>query len=114
MNLQMDAECERRAQLTQSTGEMEAAINIADGRKQEAVFEAEGQHQSAILRVHGNIESLELINKAAEGIDQKTMTLQYFDTLKELGQGEVTKFILPIEYTSMLDGFIGGIKKTDK
>ncbi|MEN8242912.1 MAG: SPFH domain-containing protein [Chloroflexota bacterium] len=114
MNRQMSAERERRAQVTQSTGEMEAAINIADGQKQAAILEADGQRQSAILRAQGYAESLELIFKAAEGIDQKTMTLQYFDTLKELGQGDATKFIFPMEFTSMMEGFIGGKKKAGK
>jgi regulator of protease activity HflC (stomatin/prohibitin superfamily) len=114
MNRQMSAERERRAQVTQSTGEKEAAINIADGQKQAAILEADGQRQSAILRAKGYAESLELIFKAAAAIDQKTMTLQYFDTLKELGQGEATKFIFPMEFTSMMESFIDGKKKTGK
>jgi regulator of protease activity HflC (stomatin/prohibitin superfamily) len=106
MNRQMAAERERRAQVTQSTGEKEASINIADGKKQAAILEADGQRQSAILRAQGYAESLELIFKAAEGIDEKTMTLQYFDALKEMGQGASTKFIFPMEFTSMLKDFI--------
>ncbi len=107
MNRQMSAERERRAQVTQSTGEKEAAINIADGKKQAAILEAEGQRQSAILRAQGYAESLELIFKAAAGIDQKTMTLQYFEALKEIGKGASTKYIFPMEFTSLLEGFIG-------
>jgi len=108
MNRQMSAERERRALVTQSTGEKEAAINIADGKKQATILEAEGDRQSAILRAEGYSESLRLIFKAAEGIDQKTMTLQYFETLKGLGQGDSTKFIFPLEFTSMLENFVGG------
>ena len=33
------------------------------------------------------------------------MMLQYFDTLKALGAGPSTKFIFPMEFTSMLQGF---------
>jgi regulator of protease activity HflC (stomatin/prohibitin superfamily) len=114
MNRQMSAERERRAQVTQSTGEKEAAINIADGKKQAAILEAEGDRQSSILRAEGYSESLRLIFKAAEGIDQKTMTLQYFETLKGLGKTEATKFIFPMEFTSMLENFIGGSLPTKK
>jgi regulator of protease activity HflC (stomatin/prohibitin superfamily) len=114
MNRQMSAERERRALVTQSTGQKEAEINIADGKKQAAILEAEGQRQSAILRAQGYAESLQLIFKAAEGIDQKTMTLQYFETLKGLGQGEATKFIFPMEFTSLLENFVGGSKPTNK
>jgi len=111
MNRQMSAERERRAQVTQSTGEKEASINIADGKKQAAILEAEGMKQSAILRAEGYAEALERIFKAAEGIDHKTMTLQYFDTLKELGAGASTKYIFPMEFTSLLEGFIRGDKQ---
>jgi regulator of protease activity HflC (stomatin/prohibitin superfamily) len=106
MNRQMSAERERRAQVTQSTGEKEASINIADGKKQAAILEAEGQKQSAILKAEGYAEALERIFKAAEGIDQKTMTLQYFEALKEIGQGASTKYIFPMEFTSLLGDFI--------
>ena len=111
MNRQMSAERERRAQVTQSTGEKEASINIADGKKQAAILEAEGQKQSAILRAEGYAEALERIFKAAEGIDQKTMTLQYFEALKEMGQGASTKFIFPLEFTSLMTDFIRNKEK---
>jgi hypothetical protein len=35
------------------------------------------------------------------------MTLQYFDTLKEMGQGASTKYIFPMEFTSMIEKFVG-------
>jgi hypothetical protein len=35
------------------------------------------------------------------------MTLQYFETLKGLGAGPSTKYIFPMEFTSMLDNFLG-------
>ncbi|MEJ2487234.1 MAG: SPFH/Band 7/PHB domain protein [Anaerolineales bacterium] len=108
MNRQMSAERERRAQVTQSTGEKEASINIADGKKQAAILEAEGLKQSAILKAEGYAEALERIFNAAQGIDQKTMTLQYFETLKEMGAGSSTKYIFPMEFTSLLEGFIRG------
>jgi regulator of protease activity HflC (stomatin/prohibitin superfamily) len=108
MNRQMSAERDRRAQVTASTGEAEAAINIADGKKRAAILEAEGDKQAAILRAEGYKEALQRIFEAAQGIDQKTMTLQYFETLKDLGEGPSTKFIFPMEFTSMLSNFIGG------
>jgi len=35
------------------------------------------------------------------------MTLQYFETLKDMGSGASTKFIFPMEFTSLLENFIG-------
>ena len=108
MNRQMSAERERRAQVTQSTGEKEASINIADGKKQAAILEAEGKKQSAILEAEGYAEALERIFNAAQGIDQKTMTLQYFEALKDMGASPSTKYIFPLEFTSLLKGFMSG------
>lgn len=111
MNRQMSAERDRRAQVTASTGEKEAAINIAAGNKQASILEAEGDRQSAILRSEGYAEALNKIFAAAEKIDQKTLTLQYFETLKEIGKGESTKYIIPMEFTSLIGNFIDGQKK---
>ena len=40
------------------------------------------------------------------GIDANTLSLQYFDTLKALGDSSSTKFIFPMEFTNMLSPFI--------
>jgi hypothetical protein len=34
------------------------------------------------------------------------MTLQYFDTLKSLGSGASTKFIFPLEFTSLIENVL--------
>lgn len=122
MNRQMSAERIRRAVVTESTGTREAAINVAEGEKQAAILMAEGQRQAAILEAEGQKQAqvlkaegfsvaLEKIFAAAKIIDQKTMTLQYFETLKDLGQGASTKFIFPMEFTSMLENFVKGKEK---
>ena len=42
----------------------------------------------------------------ARTADARTMSLQYFETLKQLGEGAATKFIFPMEFTSMLQSFV--------
>jgi len=122
MNRQMSAERIRRAVVTESTGTREAAINVAEGEKQAAILraegskqgsilEAEGQRQAQELKAQGYARALENIFAAAKEIDQKTMTLQYFDALKTIGQGASTKYIFPMEFTSMLENFVNGGKK---
>jgi len=122
MNKQMSAERIRRAVVTESTGTREAAINVAEGEKQAAILKAEGGKQSAILEAEGQKQAqvlkaegfavaLEKIFASASTIDQKTMTLQYFETLKTVGQGASTKFIFPMEFTSMLTDFVKGKEK---
>ncbi|MEZ0396436.1 MAG: SPFH domain-containing protein [Anaerolineales bacterium] len=122
MNRQMSAERVRRAVVTESTGTREAAINVAEGekqaailkaegQKQAAILEAEGQRQAQILRAEGFSTALEKIFAVAKTVDQKTMTLQYFDTLKALGSGAATKFIFPLEFTSLVEQFAKGKEK---
>ncbi|MBT3321802.1 MAG: SPFH/Band 7/PHB domain protein [Anaerolineae bacterium] len=119
MNRQMTAERVRRAVVTESLGTKEAEVTVAEGKKQAAILEAEGMKQAAVLEAEGQKAAQELkaagyasalsnIFASAKEIDQKTMTLQYFDTLKEMGQGESTKYIFPMEFTSMIQKFIGG------
>jgi regulator of protease activity HflC (stomatin/prohibitin superfamily) len=122
MNRQMSAERIRRAVVTESTGTREAAVNVADGERQAAILRAEGEKQSAILvaegerqaqllRAEGFANALEKIYSAASTVDQKTMTLQYFETLKNIGASPATKYIFPMEFTSMLTNFMKGTEK---
>ena len=122
MNRQMTAERNRRALVTESTGQREAAINVADGEKQSNILRAEGEKQSAILRAEGERQSqllraegfsaaLDKIYSVAQNVDQRTMTLQYFETLKSMGLSPSTKFIFPMEFTSMLEHFVKGSDK---
>ncbi|HEY5983991.1 MAG TPA: SPFH domain-containing protein [Anaerolineales bacterium] len=122
MNRQMSAERIRRAVVTESTGTREAAINVADGDKQSNILKAEGQKQAAILNAEGERQAQQLkaegfaialqkIFETAKGVDQNTMTLQYFEALKRIGDGASTKYIFPLEFTSMVEKYLSGDKK---
>jgi regulator of protease activity HflC (stomatin/prohibitin superfamily) len=113
MNRQLAAERVRRAVVTESLGTREAAINVADGQKQSAILEAEGTRQAQVLNAEGYAQALENIFKAAKGVDSKTITLQYFETLKKLGEGASTKYIFPMEFTSMMQDFLKGRDKKE-
>ncbi len=122
MNRQMSAERNRRALVTELTGQREAAINVADGEKQSAILRADGEKQSSILRAEGERQAqllraegfanaLVKIFEAARTVDPKTMTLQYFETLKSIGNSPATKYIFPMEFTGMLESFIQSRKE---
>ena len=106
MNRQLSAERTRRAVITESEGSRQAAINVAEGQKQSEILKAEGERQAAILRAEGFSLALTRIFQAATGIDQKTMSLQYLEALKALGAGPATKFVIPMEFTKLLDPFM--------
>jgi len=61
-----------------------------------------------VLRAQGYAEALQKIQDVATGVGTNTMTLQYVEALKEIGAGDSTKIVLPVELTRML-GNIGGM-----
>ena len=118
MTRQMSAERTRRAVVTEAEGSKQAAVTVAEGNKQAAILNAEGNKQAAILSAEGNRQAailnaegfalaLQRIFETAQGLDANTMSLQYLEALKELGASEATKFIIPLELSSLLGGVAG-------
>ena len=115
MTRQMSAERTRRAVVTEADGAKQAAITVAEGNKQSTILNAEGEKQGAILRAEGERQSallraegfangLEAVFRVASTVDGKTMSLQYLDALKQLGASDATKFVIPVEFVSLLAG----------
>ena len=113
MTRQMSAERMRRSMVLEADGEREAAITVAEGQKQSEILKAEGakqaeilkaegDQQAAVLRANGFADALQRIQDTATGLGGNTMTLQYMDALKEMAAGESTKFILPMEMTTLM------------
>ena len=102
-----ESEGQRQAQINRAEGEKQSAILKAEGERQAEILQAEGDQQAAILRAEGFSSALDKVYQVANTVDVKTMSLQYFDTLKSLGSSPATKFIFPMEFTSMLQPFLG-------
>ena len=118
MEREKSAEAIKTAEITESEGQRQSQINVAEGEKQAAILRAEGNRaseilsaegdqQAAVLRAEGFSTALDRIYQVANTIDAKTMSLQYFETLKSIGESPSTKFIFPMEFTSMLQPFLG-------
>lgn len=124
MHRQMSAERVRRAVVTEAQGTRQSAITVAEGDKQASILKAEGarqaeiliaegDQQAAVLRAEGFSAALDKIYSVAQKIDANTLSLQYFDTLKQLGASESTKFIFPMEFTNLLSPFIKMANRRD-
>jgi regulator of protease activity HflC (stomatin/prohibitin superfamily) len=112
MTRQMSAERTRRAVVTEAEGQKQAAITVAEGNKQAAILNAEGDRQAAILRAEGFSLALGKIFEIARGIDSNTMSLQYLEALKQIGQSASTKFVIPMEFSSLLASVTGQTSKS--
>ena len=117
MTRQMAAERNRRATVTEADGKREAAVMVAEGERRAIILRAEGERQStilqsegdrqaAILRAEGFALALDAIFKVAQGVDSKTLTLQYLEALKALGAGAATKFVIPMEFVSLAQSLV--------
>ncbi len=102
MNRQMSAERNRRAMVTEADGRREAAVKVAEGEKQAAILKAEGERAAQVLRAEGFSVALQKIFEIARDVDTNTMSLQYLETLKALGASPSTKWIFPLEFTSLI------------
>ena len=125
MELQMQAERNRRAeilkaegekqsQILNSEGEKQAEINAAEAEKQANILKAEGEARAKVLQAEAEAAAIRNIAEAVadRGADPVNylLAVKYIETLKEVAGGQDNKTVyLPYEATNML-GSLGGIK----
>lgn len=118
MSRQMSAERHRRATVTDAEGRREAAVTVAEGdrdarvlqaegQRQAEILEAEGHRQALILQAEGVAEGLSRIHAVARQLDSNTMSLEYLNAIKALGGSDATKFVIPMEFMSLLEPLRG-------
>jgi len=67
---QMEAERQKRAEITLAKAEKESTINLSEGERQEAINLSEGDKQRQINEAHGRAKEIEILTQAtAEGIN---------------------------------------------
>ena len=121
MEKQMKAEREKREAVLLAEGEKQAAITIAEGNKQAQILAAEAEKQAGILAAEAEREKqireaegeaaaiLNVQQATADGIrmvreagaDNAVLTLQAFEALKAVADGQATKLIIPSEIQGM-------------
>ncbi len=123
MELQMRAERERRAAVTNAEAGKRAAILEAEGVRESQVRRAEGEKDAAILRAQGLAEArlamaeaeAEAIRRIANALPEGEASmyllgLKYLEALPLVTQGQGTTIFLPSEATGVM-GAIGGIRE---
>jgi len=128
MEKQMEAEREKRAEITESTGERDARINVSEGEQDESVLLSEGRRQARINEAEGDAREMELIAEAtADGIERiaeaiaqpggslavkMRLTEQFIDRLGKIVEGANVS-VLPMEAANMRSFFEGASEVTN-
>lgn len=74
---QMEAERDKRAEITRSTGTRDYKINESKGERQEAILLSEAQRQKRINEARGRAQEIELIARAtSKGIKRVSQAIQ--------------------------------------
>ncbi|HEX7953226.1 MAG TPA: SPFH domain-containing protein, partial [Burkholderiales bacterium] len=123
MELQMRAERERRAAVTNAEAGKRAAILESEGLKESQVRKAEGEKEASVLRAQGLAEArLAMANAEAESIrliatalpdGQAAMYmlgLKYLEALPKLAEGKGSTIFLPTEASGVM-GAVGALRE---
>jgi regulator of protease activity HflC (stomatin/prohibitin superfamily) len=122
MELQMRAERERRAAVTNAEASKRAAVLEAEGARESQVRRAEGEREAAVLRAQGQAEArLAMAQAEAEAIRRIAAALpegqaanyllgtKYLEALPALAQGRGSTIFLPSEAAGVM-GALGGLR----
>jgi regulator of protease activity HflC (stomatin/prohibitin superfamily) len=95
MEKQMRAEREKREAILLAEGEKESNVLVAKGEKEAAILRAEAKKAALIAEAEGAATAIEMINKAKPS--QAYLTLQGYEALAKVADGQSTKLIIPSE-----------------
>lgn len=110
----LKAEGEKQAQILNSEGEKQAEINAAEAEKQANILKAEGEARAKVLQAEAEAAAIRNVAEAVadRGADPVNylLAVKYIETLKEVAGGQQNKTVyLPYEASNLL-GSLGGIK----
>lgn len=101
MEKQMEAEREKRAEITESTGERDARINVSAGNRQGAILLSEGEREKRINEANGQAREMELLAEAtAYGIERIA------DAIAQPGGSLAVKMRLTEQYIEEFEGIV--------
>lgn len=99
MEKQMRAERERRENILLAEGEKRSKILVAEGEKEAEILKAEARKVALLTEAEGQKQAIEKIVAAKP--DAAYLTLQGYEALKALANGEATKIIVPNDLSNV-------------
>ena len=128
MEKQMEAEREKRAEITESSGERDARINVSEGERKKSILMSEGRREARVNEAEGEARETELIAAAtANGIERiadaiaqpggslavkMRLTEQFIDRLGTIVDGANVS-VLPMEAANLKSFFEGASEVTN-
>ena len=109
MEKQMRAERERRENILLAEGEKRSKILVAEGEKEAEILKAEARKIALLTEAEGQKCAIEKIMEAKP--DAAYLTLQGYEALKVMANGEATKIIVPNDLANVATLFTS-IKET--
>ncbi len=103
MEKQMRAERERRESILRAEGEAKSNVLVAEGEKAAAILRAEAQKIALETEAQGQANAIKLIIDAKP--DTAYITLQGYEALKALADGQSTKIIVPSDIQNVASLF---------
>ncbi|MCU0650372.1 MAG: paraslipin [Gemmatimonadaceae bacterium] len=123
MELQMRAERERRASVTNAEASKRSQILEAEGQRESAVLRAQGEQEAAVLRAKGQAEArLAMAEAEAEALRRIANALpdgqagmyllgqKYLETLPAMAASKGSTVFLPVEASGVL-GAVGAMRE---
>ena len=98
---QMEAEREKRAEITRATAEKEKLINVSEGKRQQAINLSEGEKQKAVNEAEGRAEAIKLVANATA-----TSLAMIGEAIEVPGGKEALKMRLLDQYIGQLEQII--------
>ncbi|MEC7416058.1 MAG: SPFH domain-containing protein, partial [Candidatus Thermoplasmatota archaeon] len=100
----LSAEGDKQSRILTAEGDKQSRILAAEGVRQAKVLEAQGSRSETILEKQGEAQGLRITAMGASALDSKALTVLSLDALKNIGEGQSTKFVLPFEITKLFEG----------
>ncbi len=104
----LEAEGQKQSAILKAEAVKEAAIRTAEGSRQAKMLEAEGEAQAILSVQKAFANSLVMIKEA--GADDKVLALKSLEAIKQLGEGQATKLIIPADLAG-LGGVFAALKE---